>query len=276
MVWIPESPTLHGTPTAADPRFEAARAEDGSVFAGSFQYEQLSGEYKVFFGRAGEQSPIQLGPGSTGGITPDGTSVFAALRTRDQDVLHLYPTGPGQARTIDLDGIVPFFSSGGGSVTVSRDGRRIALLGAEEGSGTRVWVLDLEGGPPRAVTPPGSHRAVLSPDGSRVAVHSRETGLSVYPVEGGDAQPVPGTRANEVVVAWSSDQRAIFVWDQTLPATVYRVDLANGRREPVRTIVPGDPAGILYGSLVMTTDARYYLLRFRRTPSQLYHVPAVQ
>ena len=37
-----------------------------------------------------------------------------------------------------------------------------------------------------------------------------------------------------------------------------------GRRELVRELVSADPAGIVYGWLVMSPDGRFYLQRFRR------------
>jgi hypothetical protein len=80
---------------------------------------------------------------------------------------------------------------------------------------------------------------------------------------------VVGARKGEIPVAWDPSGRALFVWDRSLPGELVRVDLATGRREARLRIAPLDPAGVIYGQLVTTPDARYYMIRFRRMLSTL-------
>ena len=81
--------------------------------------------------------------------------------------------------------------------------------------------------------------------------------------------PVTGARHGETPIAWDAASRALFVWDRTVPGDLVRIDLETGRRETRLRIAPLDPAGVIYGHLVTTTDASHYLVRFRRMLSSL-------
>ena len=78
-------------------------APDGSFFAGELNsIATPDGEYIVYLRRSGGGAPARLGPGSGGGVTPDGKWVIAALFLGDRRQLTLYPTGPGQPRKVSL------------------------------------------------------------------------------------------------------------------------------------------------------------------------------
>ncbi|MCE7957596.1 MAG: hypothetical protein DYH06_06605, partial [Acidobacteria bacterium ACB2] len=62
---------------------------------------------------------------------------------------------------------------------------------------------------------------------------------------------------------------AVYVWDRRIPARVERLDLSTGRREPAFEWRPSGSAHGLYGFLTVTTDARYFLMRFRGGSSSL-------
>jgi Tol biopolymer transport system component len=244
-------------------------ASDGTIFAGNTADAQVNGEYTPFFRRNDGRPPVRLGEGIGSGITPDGRWVVSGTLHRDRSRLTLYPTGPGQPRVLDLAGIEAEVS-GNYRVTFSSDGRRLVFVGVKPGSGYRAWVLDLSGGAPRPVSPEGVSHVVISPDGTLVAVRIEGKGILVCPVDGGEPKPLPGAVVGEVPVAWSASGREVLVWDQTFPAKVSKIDRDSGHREPVREIEPEDPAGILYGSLVMTTDGRYYIYRYRRVLNDLF------
>ncbi len=56
---------------------------------------------------------------------------------------------------------------------------------------------------------------------------------------------------------------------------VERVEVANGRRELAFEWLPTDPSGVLYGFLTVTTDARFFMARYRRGLSALVVVNGV-
>ncbi len=176
----------------------------------------------------------------------------------------MIPVGPGQPRPIDLAG-VGFEGEAPMPVQTSTDGRRFAFVGAKPGQGRAVWVVDLDGGAPRKVSPEGAMGAVISPDGSKVVVADRSRGMYVISTAGG--VPVPGAPKNDIPVAWMTDGSAILSWDRTLPPRIFRTDLGSGRRELFRELRPVDPAGTVYPWLVVSPDGRYYLQRYRRMRS---------
>ena len=64
---------------------------------------------------------------------------------------------------------------------------------------------------------------------------------------------------------------------RSLPAEVARVNLRTGRREPVRALLPPDPAGTMeILRTVMTPDARAYVYTFIRALSALYVVDGLR
>ncbi len=245
----------------------AAISNDGTIYAGDNSSIVVNGEYAVFFRRGGAP-PVQMGMGLAAGLTPDGKFVFTSMLTADRSKLTMRPVGPGQPRTFDLGGVLPDFSLGN-RATCSEDGRRIAFLGDRKGTGRVAWVLDLAGGAPRPVSPDGAAAVILSPDGSSVAVGDPKRGLYVVPAAGGQPKPIQGAEKNEIPLAWSSDGRSVFAWNQTLPPKIYRIALDGGRRELARELMPPDPAGILYGWLTLTTDGRFYMHRYRRALSSV-------
>jgi len=59
--------------------------------------------------------------------------------------------------------------------------------------------------------------------------------------------------------------------DEKTSATVYRIDLAAGKREPVTTFAPVDPAGVTSVLNVrMTADGKAYAYSFLREMSDLF------
>jgi hypothetical protein len=252
-------------------------SEDGRLFAGdagSF-LGSTQNEYLLYFRRNDGQPPIRLGLGAVNGLSPDGAWVLGISLTGERTRPTLYPTGPGEPRRRDLGRGEPW-SGGTARATFSADGKRLAFVGSEDGKNSRVWVLDLDGGSPRAITPPGIARAVLAPDGQSAAVVDGEGRLLIQPVAGGEARPVPGALPGEMPVEWDLAGRGLYVWDQTLPAHIYRLDVASGARTLALSPQPADPAGILYAQPVMTRDAAHYLMRYRRVRNFLMVVTNVR
>jgi Tol biopolymer transport system component/predicted Ser/Thr protein kinase len=249
---------------------------DGTLFAvtdGSFL---SGGEYQFFYGRSDGSPPVALGTGTAIGVTPDGRWVFAKTESRDRTKLRAVPTGAGEARTFDL-GTIETRCSGTEHVTATADGRRIAFLGAVADGLPSGWVYDLAGSqPPRAVTPEGVAHVVISSDGRALAAEDPAGRIGIYDTASGARHELPGARDGETTVAWSGDGTALYVWNRTFPVRVERVEIASGRRELALEWQPTDPSGLLYGFLTVTTDARFFMARYRRGLSALVVVNGVR
>ena len=90
--------------------------------------------------------------------------------------------------------------------------------------------------------------------------------IVLYPTDGGEPRPVPGVEREEIVVRWTADGRGLYLADsRKMPLTVSRLDLATGRREPIRSFAPADAAGVLnVFPVLLSADGKSYVYSYRR------------
>jgi hypothetical protein len=231
------------------------------------------GETQSFYVRGMDGSPaIRLGEGSATTLSGDGRLVLAQSVVGPRNEVLIVPTGAGESRRVSLPGI-----ERGVWFWFTPDGRRIVFTASKSGA-LRIFIMDLEGGRPRPITPDGvtnySWQQCLSPDGRFVAGSNRW----VYPVDGGESRAVPGIEPWEALMSWTADSRALYVLQREgLPARVHRVDIATGRRELWKELMPADPAGIDgIPALKMTPDGRAYAYNFTRVLADLYLVEGLK
>jgi eukaryotic-like serine/threonine-protein kinase len=160
------------------------------------------------------------------------------------------------------------------------DGKHFLFSGNEPDHGVRLYVQDLMGGKPVAISPEGTYGLayLISPDGKEVAAVGPDQKGYLYPVGGGDPRPIPSLAAGELPVAWSSDGRSIFVYRSAeLPAKVDLIELASGKRTLWKELRPSDPAGVEFiGPILMTADAKTYVYGYRRLLTDLYVVDGLK
>ncbi len=232
--------------------------------------EQTSPPGRIYL-RSTDGSPaVLLGQGVATALSPDAKSVLAT--TTDQPPrLVLLPTGPGQPTLVPSDRIEPLNGRWSG------DGKQIVMAGREPGHATRLYALG--GGPPKAITPEGiSLIYAVSPDGSLVAARDAEGTSALYPVEGGEPQPIRELDRGDHPVAWSEDGRTLYSFRHgEVPCTVYRLDLATRRKEVWKVLGPADVTGVQHiGRVQITPDARSYAYGHIRQLSELYLVDGVK
>jgi hypothetical protein len=161
-------------------------------------------------------------------------------------------------------------------ITVARwfpDGARIALAAREgEGSGHRVYVLDLKGGPPRPISPAGVRVSFLavSPDGRLVAAVDRQGLIALFPVDGGEPRAIPGMKQGPVPVGWLRDGGLLVIPETATRPVLSRVDVGTGRVDPVTTLEPADPVGIsTIRRVLLTPDERTVVFGYARLTGYL-------
>ena len=136
----------------------------------------------------------------------------------------------------------------------------------------RSYVTDRAGTPPQPLTPAGVWAVSISPDGTRLAVLGAGPGIAIARMDGGAAKPVPGSEPGDRPVAWSADGSALWVFRRgQVPARIDRLEIATGRRQEWKKLIPPDPSGVVsIADLRITPSGDSYFYSYRRILSELY------
>ena len=219
--------------------------------------------------RQTDGSPVvRLGEGAANDLSRDGKWALAAVPTTPPQLV-MYPTGAGEARKLERGGLLSYESA-----QFFPDGKRVLACGPEAGKGVRCYVQEIAGGTPRPVTPEGTSQGFVSPDGRLILVKVSGGALVLHPVEGGEPRPVAGATPEDSAIRWSADGRSVLLFRSgEVPARVERLEVATGRREPVRTIGPAELTGVLsVGPFAFSSDETSYAYACRRMASHLFLV----
>jgi DNA-binding winged helix-turn-helix (wHTH) protein/sugar lactone lactonase YvrE len=229
--------------------------------------------YGVFVRATDGSPPVRLGDGRPFGLSPDGKWVLSKP-VRPPYRLVMLPTGAGESRVLKDDGLQDIRG-----VEWFPDGRRLLITANEAGRLPRMWVQDLDGGKPRAVTPEGTagKEAVISPDGGFVVAFPNGAMRGMrYPVDGGEPQLIPGLEDNEYPVQWTDDG-TLYARKGGVPAKITRIDVGSGQREVWKELAPRDPAGVWsMMRVLLTRDGTSYAYGFSRSLSELYLVEGLK
>jgi eukaryotic-like serine/threonine-protein kinase len=229
-------------------------------------------KYGIYLRKTDGSPAIRLGDGNADALSPDGQWVIAAPQGAPAQ-LRLLPTGTGEERALTHDDINHL------TVRWFPDAKRILFAGHEPAKGVRLYVQDLEGGAPRAITPEGMNlRFAISPDGTTVAAAGSDRRIALYPTKGGDARPIPGVQPGVLPLQWTSDGHSLFVLQRgTTSALVFRLDPATGRQQLWKELKPADPAGIARVlPPLITPDGKAYAYSYGRALSDLYLVEGLK
>jgi eukaryotic-like serine/threonine-protein kinase len=232
------------------------------------------GDVYLAYVRKTDGSPaVLLGKARSMSLSPDGRRVLAQS-LRDPPELLVLPTGAGTPRPVPLKGIAIQWT------VWMPDGRRAVMQGMEAGHRRRLYIVDTDTGERRGFSPEGVtiHGGGVSPDGKWAAAFAPDQRVLLYPTDGGEPKAAGGVEPEEVVIRWTADGHGLYVARFTsMPVTVYRVDLATGHREPVRSFAPSDAAGILnLGPALLSADGESYVYSYRRILDDLYVVTGVR
>jgi Tol biopolymer transport system component len=246
---------------------------DGKMLLLSESGEGGGPGYSVYVRKTDGSPAVRLGEGNGQGFSPDGKWALSVVKPTTDRQIALLPIGAGQVRLLPKEGLAVRAGA------FLPDGKRLLLGASEEGRRERIFVRDLEGGKPRAVSPEGYRGffRAISPDGKFLPVRGPDQRFYLYPVEGGEPAPLPGLGTLDVIARWSADGKLYVFRRGDLPLKVYRLDVATGRKDLWKTLMPSDAAGI--GSIVPvipTPDGSSYVYTYARTLSDLYLVEGLR
>jgi Tol biopolymer transport system component len=217
---------------------------------------------------------VRLGEGQGVTLSPDGTWAVSLLHKLTDPHFVLYPTGAGQPRPLSISGLR--FSGG---LRFLPDGRRVIFGATEPGRGSRFYLMDLEGEKPRPITAENT-RALgpISKYGTRFVAGRPDGKAYIFPIAGGEPVPVPGFEPGEAAVGWTADDRFLYVQKRGGPAArIDRLDVATGRRELWKEILPADATGVVrVSSVFLSPDGSFYTYAYSRVLSNLYLVEGLK
>jgi eukaryotic-like serine/threonine-protein kinase len=214
--------------------------------------------------------PVKMGRANDPVFSPDGKWLLAVSVPFSKFLI--FSIGSGQTKQMDAGGIQQIASLGW-----MPDGKQIYFVGSD-GEQWRVYIQDLAGGAPRAVTPSilpkvgGIESDLVSPDGKSVFARDLIGKGLFYPLKGGGPTGVPGMMPEDIWANWSSDGKSAYVYqNKTIYDLVFRLDLATGERQQIMQVAPQDTAGV--NGLVplrITPDGKAYAYTYNRALSNLF------
>jgi serine/threonine protein kinase/sugar lactone lactonase YvrE len=220
--------------------------------------------YQAVYRKLDGSAPVDLGPGAQPKFSPDGKTAAAILLTRPPQIA-LYPIGAGESRNLSLGDVTSAFAPGW-----FPDGKRLYFIGTDGQQALRTYSIDLAGGKPQPLGPPGWQARSFSPDGKRVAGDLSGKKL-IYDLETQKTQTVSTMEPDERVFSWSQDGSAILVGIQIQGGfQVTSVDVNSGKRAPLQTITEEDKAGVGDFYYSISPDHKIYAYSAARDLATLY------
>jgi Tol biopolymer transport system component/predicted Ser/Thr protein kinase len=247
---------------------------DEEGIGGGVQYGDAQDlTYAVYVRNTDGTPAIRLGEGGASALSPDQKWVIVVTPIAPGQ-LRLLPTGAGETQSLTTDNINHQWARW------FPDGKRLVFSGNEPGRGVRFYSQDIAGGKPKAISPEGvdAQNFAISPDGQWVAGIGPDQNGYLYPSAGGEPRPVSGMDPGDMPINWSQDARSIYLCRTgEVPAKVYRLELATGKKSVWKQIAPLDPTGVsTIGPILITPDGKTYVYGFHRTLGDLYLVEGLK
>ncbi|MEO8218311.1 MAG: protein kinase [Acidobacteriota bacterium] len=228
----------------------------------------------VYIRKTDGSPAVRLGDGRANGISPDGRWVVTMTVLPPKETI-LIPVKAGERRVVDRYGL---------STHATRwlpDGKRILLAANHPSEGIRMFVQSIDGDEPRPITPEGIAIGFfpISADGKYVVAQASDELFYLYAIDGDEPpQPIPSLAADDRPIRFTPVGQSLYVFRRgELPGQVFLLDLGNGRKEPVRELMPPDPAGVIeIVSVQLTPDAAAYAYSYHRVLSDLLLVEGLK
>ena len=202
------------------------------------------GEDFVTYLRGTDGSPaVRLGAGFPLEISPNGKWAMVLGSTRTPSQLVLLPTRTGEARPSTHDAI---HHQGAASTP---DGKRIVFVGNEPGHRIRYYVQNVDGGPPRAITPENVSYSnfdpvTVSPDGKSVAVAGLDGKIVLYPLDNGTPRTVPKLADGFAPLRLCPGNSLMVYRAGGVPVKIARVDVETGKQTLWKELAPPNRTGL--------------------------------
>ncbi|MFI5184422.1 MAG: protein kinase, partial [Vicinamibacteria bacterium] len=255
--------------------FLSDMSDDGKLVLGTDIGEGGGPNFRFYVQKTDGSPALPLGEGDGQALSPDGRYALAVLEHTQPQQLVIVPTGPGESRTLEPGAVIQYARAVWDST-----GRRVVFTGIDKQNSARLYIQNVDGGPPTALTTDGvSLDAIgrpVSPDGRRVVAVGPDGMFALYSLTGGEPVPIPGLGEGDLTLCWTPDGREILVahYEKTAtptPPRINRFDVASGRIRPWNRLSPATPSGIQSQYRVLVTpDGESYAYGYSRVMSDLY------
>jgi tRNA A-37 threonylcarbamoyl transferase component Bud32 len=262
---------------AADLAYISDLSDDGRLVLGTDIGENAGPNFRFYVQRTDGSPALWLGEGDGQALSPDGTLALAVLEHTQPQQLIIVPTGAGETRTLEPGPVVQYKRA-----VWDDTGRRVVFSGVDKKNSMRVYVQDVAGGPPRAVTAEdvglGMIGRPVSPDGRQVVAVGPDGVPALYPLAGGEPVPIPGLGDGDLALCWTPESRELMVAHYDLetplaPPRIDRVEVGSGRTRVWNRLVRAAPSALLAQSRILVTpDGESYAYNDTRALSDLYLV----
>jgi eukaryotic-like serine/threonine-protein kinase len=261
-----------------DASFVSEISPDGRMLLLAEQGEG-SGGGPVTYLRATDGSPaVKLGEGWARALSPDGRSVLSAVeRSGQPQRLVILPTGPGEPRTLETNGLTEFHWG-----AWLPDGKGVIYTGIGADGISRVYAQAVPVGKPRAISPERTRilpfSSPVSPDGKYVVV-LRAGRVFLQPTDGGgEARTVPGlSDPGDRVVQWSADGRSLYVHSpRESRSKIWLADVETGQKRLWKEIPVEEGLGLGGIRVHVTPDGKTWVVSGEKTLSELYVVEGLR
>ena len=242
---------------------------DGKLLAFTESGEGAGSKYGVFVRPTTGDPAVRIADGATSVISPDGKQL--AITGENDRIVRIVPTGAGSTKTFDLTK----FESVGGAAWFP-DGKRLAIVLAENQKKFHTFELDATSGALTPLTPEGTRGRLVSPDGRWLAV-ATGSDRQLLDLHSKAMTPLKGLE-HDAFLGWSPDSRAVITTQPSGHAIrVFRVDVATAVRTELTTLQPPDPSGLVeISEFALAADGDHFVYTMTRQLSHLFLIKLPQ
>jgi len=224
--------------------------------------------YTVFLRDTDGSPPVRMGEGVGLAVSPDAKWVIT--QPANGGPLNLVPTGAGGARQLTHDTVSYQ------KIRWLAGGKQLLASGIENGRGSRDYLIEVNSGDSKAITPEGIVGVVPSADGRSTAVQGPDGKWGIWPLDGSGLRPIPGLDSNQYVIGWSPNGESVYsvsVRRHGQTQTVYQVNTVTGKTEVSRTFGEGLAAGsVSVAKSYLVGEGGAYVYLYDQRLSQVYAV----
>jgi len=245
-------------------------SDDGKTIVFSESGEAVGTNYSIYTRNTDGSEAVRLGEGTFGLLSPDGRWVLDGVGAPIK--LVLLPTGVGEPKQL-VDASAHIQDAGW-----FPDSKSIFYAVQLPNHEYRAYKIAIDGGTPQPIISEDRLGILITPDGKFLLARDAQRQFWLYPTSGGQPQKLNLTEnPGESIVRFIDGGKSLLIRDRNLPVQITRIDLATGRRQPWKQIVPADLAGVQSIPTVgFSADGKSYAYSIGRMLSDLFVVQGLK